>query len=578
MVTRRFGRRISAALLATTALTLALATGANACQGAGQTRSELFAPGLHHARSIDGFTETPGTPPLFDGLGAVHLPADTASTRAQAFFDQGLRLAWAFNHAEARRAFREAQRLDSACGLCVWGEALVLGPNINDGMRPAARDAARRAVARAAELSRDAAPLQQALIAALAERYADDGRSRDALNHAYADAMADIAAQHPDDANILTLYAEAMMTAQPWDYWAADGVTPKGRAGQIVAALERALEIDPDHPAAAHLYIHAVEASAAPERAEPVADRLRGAMPGAGHMLHMPAHIYMRLGRFADSVAVNRDAVAADESYLAAAGEAVSPLYRYGYYPHNVHFLMVSAQMAGLADEVIASANKLARITSPVVGEELAWTQAIQTAPFAAHAQFSDPATILALSDPGDKLPFVQAFWRYARGIAQARAGDPAKAAGELEAIHKLSQDPRLDALEAQYLPARTVLAIAGHVLEGRIAQHAGDLASAEAAFRAAARLQDEVPYMEPPYWYYPVSQSLGAVLLQQDRPGEAAAAFRAALDKTPGNGWAVWGLLQAERRLGTAGVADSEARLARTWLGDPDWLSLDRL
>ncbi|MFC6486398.1 tetratricopeptide repeat protein [Nitratireductor sp. GCM10026969] len=543
-----------------------------------QAKTELFNPGVSYAAGNAGEAAT-GRPPLYEGLGTMAMPVTTKNEEAQAYFDQGLRLAWGFNHAEARRSFQEAQRLDPECAMCFWGEAFVLGPNINDAMRDEAAAPAREAIDRALALKEKASHKERALIEALSRRYGTDPMaSRPPMDQAWADALGEVAKAYSDDADVLVLHAEALMNLQPWDYWEADGVTPKGRGGEIVAVLERALEMDPDHLGAAHLYIHAVEASADPGRAEAVADRLRGAAPAAGHLTHMPAHLYMRIGRHGDSIAVNHDAIAADEAFLAQAGEAASPLYRFGYYPHNVHFLMISAQMAGVKEDVIGAAEKLAEITSDEVSQELAWVQAIKTAVFSAHAQFSDPDTVLALAGPGDRFPFVKGYWHYARGVALAFKGDFEAASAEAEAIGRLIDEADLSGLEEQYLPAREVLGIARHVVEARIAAARRDYVAAEQQLAQAIRLQDGLSYMEPPYWYYPVRQTLGAVLLQQGRADEAVVAFEEALEEAPRNGWALWGLLKAKAAAGGEDVSATEAAFKKAWLGHDALLVLDRL
>jgi tetratricopeptide (TPR) repeat protein len=314
--------------------------------------------------------------PLWPGMESRSFPADTAHPRAQRFVDQGVMLAFGFNHAEARRSFQEAQRLDPSCALCFWGEALVLGPNINAPMEPGANEAALAVLRRAAALAPQAGPRERALVEALEKRYsADPAADRAALDRAYADAMAAVSARFPDDLALATLAAEALMDLSPWDYWGPGGVEPKGRTEEILALLEGVLARDPDHPGAIHLYIHAVEASSRPQRAEPYADRLARQDLGAGHLVHMPSHIYYRVGRYRDSLEANRRAVAADEAFLKAA--PASGIYAGGYYPHNIHFLMVSAQMAGDGATAIEAAGKLERAISDEVAAQYPWVQPI---------------------------------------------------------------------------------------------------------------------------------------------------------------------------------------------------------
>ncbi|WP_227369760.1 tetratricopeptide repeat protein [Halomonas sp. M20] len=563
----------SAALLAT-----AISTASLAHEDARKT--ELFKPGVGFAgERTEPTADFAARVPLYEGLGKRSYKITTRSSQAQAYFDQGLKLAWGFNHAEARRAFREAQRLDPSCAMCFWGEAFVLGSNINDAMHPEAITPAFEAITQAMTLKNAATPREQALIEALAVRYAPDpDTDRVTLDQSWADAIQAVAQRYPSDSDIQVLYADALMNLQPWDYWEADGTTPKGHAAAIVATLERALVVAPGHPAAAHLYIHAVEASATPERAEPHADTLRGAMPGAGHLTHMPAHIYSRVGRYQDSLAVNRDAIAADERMLEAMGGAASPLYRFGYYPHNVHFLMVAAQLSGAKDDVLISAEKLGAITSNEVSAEFGWVQAIKTAPYSAHAQFAEPEAILALADPGNRFPFVKGYWHYARGVAFARLGRIDDALTEVSALNALYTNADLEGLEAQYVPARTLLEIAKHVVEARVEQSRQNYSAAEHHLQEAITLEDAIAYMEPPYWYYPIRQTLAAVQLQDGRVQEAIMTFHQALAKQPKNGWALWGLMQAQQQAGDASVKQTEREFGRVWLGDRSLLALDRL
>src|SRR3954466_2037168 len=284
-----------------------------------QPRTEVapFHHGLHAAPAVGPTAYDEASPPLFGNLGQHTWAITTQKPEAQAFFDQGLRLAYGFNHAQARRAFRQAQRLDPTCAMCSWGEAYVLGPNINVPMEASANAPALAALERAQALAAHASDKEQALIAALAKRYSADPRAdRAALDKAWADALGEVARRFPEDIEIAVLHAEAMMDTQPWDYWTDGGRQAKGRANEIVAELERALAKNPDHPGAIHLYIHAVEASDRPERAEAGADRLAALMPGAGHVVHMPSHIYYRVGRYRDALAANKAAVAVDEAYI----------------------------------------------------------------------------------------------------------------------------------------------------------------------------------------------------------------------------------------------------------------------
>ncbi len=551
---------------------------ANGCGTLTKGKNELFKPGLAVLAATPAAATEAEAFPLIDGLGDLHLEITTTAPAAQRYFDQGLRFAFGFNHAAALASFRAAQAADPACAMCRWGEAWVLGPNINAAMEADAVAPAFAAAAQASALADGASALERDLITAMAERYAlAADADRAALDLAFADAMVEVARAHRDRPTVQALAAEALMNTQPWDYWEADGVTPKGRADEIVAHLERALDLDPKHPGAAHLYIHAVEASSKPERAEPYADRLGGAMPAAGHLVHMPSHIYYRVGRYIDSLEANRAAVAADERLFAEVPRG-DGIYAYGYYPHNVHFLLVSAQMAGSAEDALAAAAKLERVMSDDAAERWGWVQAIKTAPYTAHAQFAEPEVILALDDPGERFPFVRAFWHYARAIAQLRLEDGA-AADELAAIDAIRAEVDFTALEEQFVPAGTVLTIARNVVEARIRATDGDVEGAVALLEEAAALQDTVPYMEPPFWYYPVRRTLGAVLLEAGRHEAAADAFEASLMEAPNSGWSLWGLHQALSRQGDeAGARAVAGLLDKAWIGDRALLEPDRL
>jgi tetratricopeptide (TPR) repeat protein len=518
-------------------------------------------------------------PPLWDGLGSIAYNITTSSAEAQRFFNQGLRLTYAFNHDEARRAFRKAQRLDPDCAMCFWGEALVLGPNINLPMQEDAVPLAYTAIQRAQALAAKASPRERALIAALSTRYVQDAKAdRAPLDAAYAAAMGRVAAQFPDDNDIAVLYAEATMDVSPWDYWQPGGAEPKPRSAAIVPTLERILARDPNHPGAIHYYIHAVEASDRPHRAEPYADRLRGAIPGAGHLVHMPSHIYYRVGRYLDALADNKLAAAVDETYLATTNAPMG-VYRLGYYPHNVHFVLAAAQMSGDGPTVIAAAEKLQAIIPDEVARAIAMVHPVKAAPYFAHAQFSPPERILALQAPGDGIPYVKAMWHYARGVAQVARRDFTAAASEGNAIAMLERTADFAVLNASGVPAQDVLKLARTVIQARMAQAQGDTNAAIARFDEAAALQDMLPYMEPPYWYYPVRQSLAAALVQAGRLAEAEDQFQRALKRAPNNGWSYFGLAELYKARGNADEArKAEAELAKTWIGDRKLLQLSNL
>jgi tetratricopeptide (TPR) repeat protein len=516
--------------------------------------------------------------PLYDNLGDLSYPISTQNPMAQRYFDQGLRLTYAFNHAEALRAYREAQRLDPHCAACYWGEAFVLGPNINASMDDAANPPAVAAIKKAQALAHQASEREQALIEALAKRYSDDPKAdRAALNQAYADAMEATWKRFPDDQDIGIFYVDSIMNVSPWDYWEQDGQTPKGKIGDAIQAAENVLAANPNHPGAIHLYIHLTEASKTPERAEPYANRLASLMPGAGHLVHMPSHTYYRVGRYEDSAQTNKVAVQVDEAYLA---ETTSDnIYRFGYYPHNIHFVLASAQMAGDGPTTMAYAERLDGKIPDAVAEKVGWIQAIRTAPYFAHAQFSSPETILALPDPGEKFPLIKAMWHYVRGVALAAQKEVTKAQSEAAQIAELNQKSDFSYLLTWAVPAPDLLNLARHVVEGRIAQSQGNLEQAIKEFEIAVSIQDTLAYMEPPYWYYPVRQTLGAALVQAGRAQEAETVFAQALENTPKNGWALYGLMEAQKAQGKQDEAQAtQKRLQQAWMGDPAQLHLGRL
>ncbi|RWK79998.1 MAG: hypothetical protein EOR51_19095 [Mesorhizobium sp.] len=517
-------------------------------------------------------------PPLWDNLGTLTWPISTKNPDAQKFFDQGLRQAANFNHAEARRAFRKAQRLDPGCAMCFLGEALVLGPNINVPMDPAANAPAVAALKKAQSLASAATDKERGLIDAVAARYSDDPNAdRKALDAAFADAMAALSDKYPHDLELAMIAAEAAMDTQPWDYWQPGGKEPKGRTADAQKRLEAVLTKKPDHAGAIHLYIHLVEASDRPERAEPYADRLAALMPGAGHIVHMPSHIYHRVGRYADSLASNVAAAKVDETYIADTG-AVG-VYPIGYYSHNVHFVMVSAQLLGDAPTVLDQAEKLDTLLTNEIAAAIPIVQPVKAAPYFAWAQYGDPDMVLAKPVQADAPAYVKAVQHYMRGAALAAKKDIAAARAEADAIHRIAAETDWSTHDAWGIPALAVLQVAEATVRARAAEADGDLEGAVAIWRKAAEVEDTIPYMEPPYWYYPVRQSLGAALLRTGHPEEAEKEFRAALDKARGSAWALFGLKEtAKARRDTAAEAKAAAELAKAWRGDPATLTLERL
>jgi tetratricopeptide (TPR) repeat protein len=516
--------------------------------------------------------------PLYEGLGEVHFPITTANPLAQRYFDQGLSFAYGFNHAAAIAAFREAQRLDPTCAMCFWGEALAHGPNINAPMDPAVNARTVGLTRYADWLARKATPEERALTAAMLKRYSPDTKSdRAALDAAYADAMLAVARAHPAIDDIALLAAESAMDTRPWDYWTVDK-KPQPRLGDAVRLVETVYARNPDHPQAAHLYIHLMENGPDPKKAEAAADKLATPLaPTAGHLVHMPAHIYFRVGRWKDSMRVNLDAARADEAWIKSSGD--KGLVRYGYYPHNVHFIVTSAQMAGDMPTAMNEATKLSKLLDLTISSQIGWVQAVNAAPYFVAAQFATPKQILAMPAADSRLPYPQAMRHYARAVAYANQRNRAgfnRELGKLDALRK-SGDFKL--MIDQGVPAKELLQLAVTVARARWDYAAGNYAGAAKLYREAVGTEDKISYMEPPWWYYPVRQSLGAALYRQGRYDEARDAFTAALARSPNNGWALYGLAASERAQGRKlQAAAADAALKRAWAGDPRWLRMDRL
>jgi len=516
---------------------------------------------------------------LYDGLGQINFPISTSTPEAQRYFNQGMGFAYGFNHAAAIASFREAQRLDPNCAMCFWGEALAHGPNINAPITPDANALALKAVARAQELSAKVTPPERALIIALTKRYSADPKAvRAELDAAYSDAMLTVARYYPAHDDIALLAAEAAMDTLPWDYWEPDKQSAKPRLGEAIRLVEAVMARSPEHPQGAHLYIHLMENGPNPRRAEAAADRLAAPLAGdAGHMVHMPAHIYYRLGRWKDSIRVNIDAARKDEAYIKESDD--KGFVRYGYYPHNVHFIVTSAQMGGDLPTAIREAKRLASIVDPGTASQLAWVQAIYAAPYFATLQFAPASEVLELPEPDPRLPYVQGVRHYVRAVAYAQQKNEIGFNREMRELGRVRQLESLKPMADQGMPAPDLLAIAEHVARGKHASIRGRHLQAADHYRRAVAIEDRISYMEPPWWYYPVNQSLGAALYRAGRYDEAQQAFTAALADYPGNGWALYGLAETERKLGRrAHAAAATAALNRAWMGDRKWLRMERI
>lgn len=526
--------------------------------------SLLLVPGVRSAQAQQtpmhdhqDATANSSAVPLYDNLGDHKLTIETSSELAQQYFDQGLRLTYAFNHGEAIRAFAEAARLDPDCAMCYWGIALAHGPNINLPMDSLNAVGAYAAIQEALARKDHASERERAYIDALATRYASPPPAdRAALDSAYADAMGALATQFPDDHEASTLYAEALMDLSPWNYWEADA-TPRPATPIILQHLEKVIESNPNHPGACHFYIHAVEA-AHPEKGIACAERLAALMPGAGHIVHMPAHIYIRVGRWNDAIEINQHATHVDETYIA--DQRPTGAYPVAYYPHNYHFLAFAASMAGRGAEAIEAArNAAARmpLEGALLAQELEGIVPFEHLTLVRFGRWED---VLALPMPAPELSYATGLTHYARGVAFAATGKW----DEAEAAH-LALTGLSAVVEGE--PGNTVLMIAEEALAGEIASRQGRLDEAIDHFRAATALEDGLVYIEPPFWYYPIRHSLGAVLLRAEQPAEAEAVYRQDLKRFPENGWSLYGLAQSLRAQGrTDEAAEVDAALARSW------------
>jgi tetratricopeptide (TPR) repeat protein len=504
-------------------------------------------------------------PRLLDGLGYDTHPITTRSELAQRYFDQGLALSFGFNHDAAIDSFREAARLDPDCALCAWGIAFAWGPNINAPMGPEAGRAAWEALQEAQRRAPKASAVEREYIDALAKRYAaDPNADRAALDRAFADAMRGLHERHPDDLDAATLYAESLMDLTPWNYYTPEG-KPLEHTVEVIRVLESVLERDPQHIGANHYLIHAFE-EYEPARAEAAADRLASLAPDAGHLVHMPTHIYWRVGRYDDAVALNEQAAAADVAYFSWCRS--SKTYA-TYYNHNLHFLWAAASTQGRGDLALTTARRLAANIPLEEVPALPFLEDWWPTPLFTLARFGRWDAVLAEPQPPDSLRYATAVWHYARGLALTRLGRLDEAQAEYAELETAANDPELAklAFDPAGGTAQERLRVGQHHLRGELAAARGDLEAAASALEEAVWVQDSMNYIEPPAWYFPVRQALGAVLLQDGRAAQAEVVYRKDLEQHPKNGWSLFGLAQSLRAQDKVQDAEwAETGFANAW------------
>jgi tetratricopeptide (TPR) repeat protein len=520
-------------------------------------------PASGHAAMTAPASATVPSVPLFDDLGSYHRSITTKNKTTQRYFDQGLRLLYGFNHDEAERAFREAARLDPSCAFCWWGVAIVLGPNINLPIDPARNAKAVEAVVKAKALSVKASPVEREMILALMKRYtADPAADRAALDKAYADAMAAAHAKFPKDDDVTVLYAEALMDLRPWKFWDLDGKPAEGTL-EIVSLLEGVVKRNPTHPGANHYFIHATEASPDPGRALPSAKRLDALMPGAGHLVHMPAHVYMRTGNYAGASEANAKAARVDEKYIEKYD--VTGTYPMMYLTHNYQFLAVSAGMEGNCKAALDAGKRATEIVLPMAAQE---PMAEFVVPMHLYMQmrFEKYDDVLAAPAPAPELKTVTALHHWARAYAYTAKKQPEEAAKEKDAFDAAAAAVPADAM-MNLNTSKSLLDVASATLEAKRAEMRGDADVAVAAWKKAVAVQDTMAYDEPPAWFYPVRESLGGALLRAGKFAEAEAAFRDDLQRNPNNGRSLFGLSQAlARQDKTKEASAAEAQFKNAW------------
>jgi tetratricopeptide (TPR) repeat protein len=486
--------------------------------------------------------------PRFKGMGRHHHPVTTRLELAQRYFDHGLTLCYNFNHAEAIRSFEAAAQLDPDCAMAHWGVAFAYGPNINMPMDTNAVPKAWNALQKAIALKLKVSETERDYIDALAKRYSQDiVPDRAPLDKAFAEAMRAVAMKYEADLDAQTLYAEAVMDTSPWNYWEKD-LTPKPEAKQALAALESVLRRGRAHSGADHLYIHLVEAGPNPEKGVPSADRIGKLTPNAGHLVHMASHIYVRVGRYHDAAIVNERACEADEDYISIVKPA--GMYPGGYYPHNLFFLWFANDLEGRSKASMAAAQKTAQYTIGLMCGAIEGPRQ-RYLPLLACARFGRWEEILKQSAPAEQYPFDNAMAKYARGLAFAAMGQPVDAEKELRGFREFQSNEGVKAMDNPYFPGTKILAVGEQILAGKVAGARDDKEAMVEHMRKAVEAEDQLPYMEPPYWYYSAKLSLGAALLKAGKAAEAEKVFSEDLKDFPNCGWQLFGLQESLRAQG---------------------------
>ncbi len=516
--------------------------------------------------------------PLVTGLGDLHHSVSTHNPQAQQFFDQGLRFIYAFNHDEAARSFQHAAELDAKLAMAYWGVAEAVGPNYNDPADPDRYKQAHEAVQKAVDLSSAASPSEQAYIQALAKRFpADPASDLKKAAEDYRDAMRQLVSDFPDDLDAATLFAEAGMNLHPWGLWHIDG-TPEAGTEEIVSTLESVIKRDPNHLGAIHYYIHAVEASSNPERALAGANKLAALAPGAGHIVHMPAHVYIRTGDYDAAVKTNEKAAEVDRAYIKATG--VQGIYPMMYYSHNLHFIAMCSAMNGNYLEAKKNGDLLTQNVSPHV-KDMPPLEGFMTIPTAVEIRFHHWNELLKMPQPDPAMKTVTVFWHFARGLALAGTGKVTEAEAEYKIVSDAEEATPPDVIFQMPInnKAKDIMKIAKDVLGAKIAMAKKDSPGAIAMLRDAVAIQDTLRYGEPPDWFYPVRESLGGALLMSGDAAGAEKVFRTDLDRNPRNPRSLWGLRQAllqQKREYDAGFIQKQ--FEASWKGGVHALKLDDL